>query len=173
MIYGLLFRAASADALGGGRRPKHLGAEIGFLAVLHTWGQNLMHHPHLHCVVPAGGICTGRPALDRRRAGFLLAGAGAQSGVSRQVHRLVKQAHDRGELVFHGRLAAWQTGDCSSGYWTKRCGHDWVVYAKPPFGGPQQVLKYLARYTHRVAISNRGSRRSMANGVVPLERLRR
>jgi len=155
VIYGLLLQAAAQTLLEVAANPKHLGAEIGFLAVLHTWGQNLMHHPHVHCVVPAGGIAHDGSRWVRCRKGFFLS-VRVLSRVFRGkfIHRL-KQAAARGDLTFHGQLAELAQADHFERLLDHAVRHDWVVYAKRPFGGPQQVLKYLARYTHRVAISNR------------------
>ena len=148
IVYGLLMQAAAETLLEVAADPKHLGAEIGFLSVLHTWGQNLLHHPHVHCVVPAGGIAPDGRRWVRCRKGFFL----PVSVLSR---------------VFRGKFIAGLKQACTGGRLTPPAGvsferlldqvvrHDWVVYAKRPFGGPKQVLKYLARYTHRVAISNR------------------
>ena len=144
-----------------GHRAFHLGAGlrqpavVGVLMVLHTWGQNLHHHPHVHCVVSGGGLsCDQHGIMDASPtwrcvpARLLLAGARAEPGVSRQVPGRTACRRRRGQLP--GRT--WPQRRAPGG---RRCTRkDWVVYAKPPFGGPAQVLKYLARYTHRVAISN-------------------
>lgn len=154
LCYDLLFRAAAETLRTIAADPRHLGAEIGFLAVLHTWSQKLLHHPHVHCVVPGGGFSGGRERWIACRRDFFL----PVRVLSRLFRRLYLQgleaAQSASDLQFHGQLehlrdaAAW-----------KKTVHEarakeWVVYAKPPFGGPTQVLKYLARYTHRVAISN-------------------
>jgi hypothetical protein len=154
IVYAILFRAAAETLRTVAADPKHLGAEIGVVAVLHTWGQNLHHHPHVHCVVPGGG-----PSLDGARwigcrPGFFL----PVRVLSRLFRRLflagLRSAFEAGELGFFGSLA----GLAELADFTQRLGGlrrmEWVVYAKPPFGGPQQVLAYLGRYTHRVAISN-------------------
>jgi Putative transposase/Transposase zinc-binding domain len=155
VIYGLLLQAAAQTLLEVAANPKHLGAEIGFLAVLHTWGQNLMHHPHVHCVVPAGGIAPDGLRWIRCRNDFFLP-VRVLSRVFRGMFISgLKQAAARGELVFHGRLEQLAHADHFERLLDHAVRHDWVVYAKRPFGGPRQVLKYLARYTHRVAISNR------------------
>jgi hypothetical protein len=135
--------------------PKHLGAEIGFLAVLHTWGQNLQHHPHVHCVVPGGGLAPDGSRWVACRRGFFLPVRVLSRVFRGKFLARLRAAFDRGKLSFHGQLAAL----ADPGEFRRRlaavAGTEWVVYAKPPFGGPDQVLKYLARYTHRVAISNR------------------
>lgn len=153
-IYAILFKAAAETLRRIAADPKHLGAEIGVVAVLHTWGQNLHHHPHIHCVVPGGG-----PSLDQTRwiacrPGFFL----PVRVLSRLFRRLflegLQTAFDSGGLSFFGDLA--QLAEPAAFGWRlaelRRV--EWVVYAKPPFGGPEQVLAYLGRYTHRVAIAN-------------------
>jgi hypothetical protein len=153
-VYGLLFKAA-ADALTTiAADPNHLGADIGFIGVLHTWGQNLDHHPHVHCIVPAGGISPDGQAWVRCRPNFFL----PVRVLSRLFRRLfterLKALHDAGELQFFGNLARLATARAFSAYLAPLRKCEWVVYAKRPFAGPGQVLSYLARYTHRVAISN-------------------
>ena len=155
LCYGLLFRAAARTLRTIAADPKHLGAQIGFLAVLHTWSQNLLHHPHVHCVVPGGGISPDRERWIACRANFFL----PVRVLSRLFRRLYVQglqdAFAKGDVELHGRLEELRQASA----WTRTLAQvrrkEWVVYAKPPFGGPVQVLKYLARYTHRVAISNR------------------
>jgi hypothetical protein len=153
-VYGLLFKAA-ADALTTiAADPKHLGADIGFIGVLHTWGQNLDHHPHVHCIVPAGGISPDGEEWMRCRPNFFL----PVRVLSRLFRRLFTERlvalHGAGELQFFGHLARLTTAGAFSAYLAPLRKREWVVYAKRPFGGPGQVLSYLARYTHRVAISN-------------------
>jgi hypothetical protein len=152
VVYHLLFRAASATLREVAADPRHLGAEVGVLAVLHTWGQDLRHHPHLHCVVTGGGLACdarGRPAALPRwvscRPGFFLPVRVLGRLFRGKFLALLRQAFEAGRLAAPGALAAWL------GPLYRK---EWVVYAKPPFGGPAVVLKYLARYTHRVAISN-------------------
>jgi hypothetical protein len=154
LVYGALFQASAQSLLQLARDPQHLGADIGFLAVLHTWGQNLHLHPHIHCVVPGGGISPGGDRWMCCRPGFFLPVRPLARLFRGKFLAMLQRGYDRGLLGFHGQQqnladpqafhalmqACWQT--------------EWVVYAKPPFGGPAQVLKYLARYTHRVAISN-------------------
>jgi hypothetical protein len=153
LIYGMLFRATASTLRTIGRDPRHLGAETGFLAVLHTWGQTLEHHAHLHCVVPGGGI-GGDGSWIAARPNFFLPVRVLSRYFRRAFLRLLRAAYHEKKLRCrgsHARLA----DPAEWGPWLREleC-RDWVVYAKPPFGGPQQVLKYLARYTHRVAISN-------------------
>lgn len=154
VMYEALFRASAETLQEIAADQKHLGAKIGFLSVLHTWGQNLLHHPHIHCVVPGGGLAADEGRWVSCRANFFLP-VRVLSRVFRgkYVARL-REAYRRGELSFHGELARHSSPE-AFGAWLRRAYlTDWVVYAKPPFGGPEQVLKYLARYTHRVAISN-------------------
>lgn len=134
--------------------PKHLGARIGFLAVLHTWGQNLLHHPHIHCVVPGGGLSLDGPRWVSCRPGFFL-----PVKVPRRVFRgkfleRLRHAFDRRELSFFGALQGLAEPKAFDGWLRRATGGEWVVYVKPPMGGPKHVLEYLARYTHRTAISN-------------------
>jgi hypothetical protein len=155
VVYGLLFRAVAETLEQIAADPKHLGAEIGFLAILHTWGQNLQHHPHVHCVVPGGGLSLDGSRWISGRPGYLF-----PVEVLSQVFRgkflaLLRAAFDRGKLSFHGKLASLAVPGEFQRRLSASVQTPWVVHAKPPWGGPQQVLKYLARYTHRVAISNR------------------
>jgi hypothetical protein len=161
LMYDLLFRTAAATLRQVAANPKHLGAQIGVLLVLHTWGQNLHHHPHVHGVCTGGGLsCDERGCLDPSptwracRPGFFLPVRVLSRLVRGQYLAMLRAAFDRGELLFPGRLAPLASKVAFAGWLSARYAQDWVVYAKPPFGGPEQVLKYLARYTHRVAISN-------------------
>ncbi len=134
--------------------PKHLGAEIGFIAVLHTWGQSLSHHPHLHCVVPGGGLSADGSRWVACRAGFFLPVRVLSRLFRRLFLQYLREAFEHQELHFCNGLAALQDSTAFAKYLAPLAKAEWVVYAKPPFGGPQQVLEYLGRYTHRVAISN-------------------
>lgn len=155
LLYGLLFRAASQTLLTIARDEKHLGARIGFSAVLHTWGQTLLHHPHLHCVVPAGGLSPDERRWIPAREGFFLP-VRVLSRLFRQKYLAsLGQAYRDGQLLLTGRLEGLAQGSAWRAFLEPLRRIDWVVYAKSPFGSPAQVLKYLARYTHRVAISNR------------------
>jgi hypothetical protein len=152
-VYPILFRAVSATLLTIARDPQHLGAEIGFFAVLHTWGQNLHLHPHLHCVVPGGGLSPdGR--WKASLPGFFL----PVRVLSRLFRRLfleaLEKAYADGELRFFSDLEPLHDASAFAQYLAPLRQAEWVVYAKPPFGGPPQVIEYLGRYTHRVAISN-------------------
>jgi hypothetical protein len=154
LVYGILFRAAAETLRTIAADPKHLGAEIGFIAILHTWGQNLLHHPHLHCVVPGGGPSPDGTRWVECRPGFFL----PVRVLSRLFRRLflqqLQQAFDNDKLQFFNSLAALKDRVAFAKYLAPATHAEWVVYAKPPFGGPEQVLQYLGRYTHRVAISN-------------------
>jgi hypothetical protein len=155
LLYGLLFEAAHQTLKEVAANPSHLGAhDVGVLAVLHTWGQNLMHHPHLHCVVSGGGMSEdGARWISARRHYFLP--VRVLSRVFRnRYRRLLVQAYDRGEIQFHGRLRELAAPAAFHRWLAAATAGEWVVYAKRPFGGPETVLKYLARYTHRVAIAN-------------------
>lgn len=154
VVYGILFRATAETLRTIAADPKHLGAEIGFFAVLHTWGQNLLHHPHLHCVVAGGGLSPDGSRWISCRPGFFL----AVRVLSRLFRRLfleeLQKAFDSGKLQFFNSLETLQQPQEFARYLAPVRKKEWVVYAKPPFAGPQQVLGYLGRYTHRVAISN-------------------
>ncbi len=155
VLYDLLFRAAAETLQEVAATPKHLGAKIGFLAVLHTWGQNLLHHPHLHCVVPGGGLSPdGSHWIACRKEDFLLPVKVLSTVFRGKFLAYLKRAFAEGQLSFHGRLAELRQTEAFQRLLSACYGTKWVVYARPPFGGPEQVLKYLARYTHRVAISN-------------------
>ena len=154
VVYAILFRSAAETLATIAADPKHLGAQLGVTAVLHTWGQTLQHHPHVHCVVPGGG-----PSLDSTRwiacrPGFFL----PVRVLSRLFRRLFLQglenAFNAGKLGFFGNLAGLADPAAFISRLDQLRQIDWVVYAKPPFGGPKQVLAYLGRYTHRVAIAN-------------------
>ena len=153
-VYALLFKAAAETLLTIAADPKHLGADIGVTAVLHTWGQTLDHHPHLHCIVPGGGLSPdGQHWISCRRGFFLPVRV-----LSRLFRRLfldgLRAAHQAGELSFFTNLADLKDRRAFDRYLAPLRRSEWVVYAKRPFAGPRQVLAYLARYTHRVAISN-------------------
>jgi hypothetical protein len=154
VVYAILFRAASETLLRIAADPKQLGAQIGFLAVLHTWGQNLHHHPHLHCVVPGGGIALDHSRWISCRQHFLLPVKVLSRLFRAKFASYLKRAFQQGKLRFHGKLEPLGKKQNFFTWLDETTRSEWVVYAKPPFGGPQQVLKYLARYTHRVAISN-------------------
>jgi hypothetical protein len=154
-FYHLLFTASAATLREVGADPKHLGAEIGILSILHTWGQNLLAHPHIHCVVPAGGIS---PHHNRwvppRYPRFFLPVEVLSSVFRGKLIAGLKRLHRRKKLRCTGPCAALADEKQFRQLLRRLHQHHWVVYAKPAFGGPRQVLRYLGRYTHRVAISN-------------------
>jgi hypothetical protein len=154
VIYGLLFQAAAETLLTIAADPKHLGARIGLTMVLHTWGSALTHHPHVHCIVPGGGISLDGERWVACRRGFFL----PVRVLSRLFRRLFCEklagAHRAGKLKFFGEHATLSDGQSFSDWLAPLHKIDWVVYAKRPFAGPQAVLAYLSRYTHRVAIAN-------------------
>ena len=168
-IYGILFRAAAATLLETALDPRLLGASIGFLAVLHTWGQNLHLHPHLHCVVPGGGISLdGSRWIGCRKSSFFLPVRVLSHRFRKAFLRSLKRAFRKGVLRFAGELASLTEPAAFRALCDHTAAIDWVVHVKPPFGGPRRVLKYLARYTHRVAISNHRLR-ALENGRVSFE----
>ena len=154
VVYDILFRAASETLRTIAADPKHLGAEIGFLGVLHTWGQNLTHHPHLHFLVPGGGIAPDGQSWIACRPGFFL----PVRVLSRMFRGLflhyLEKAFAAGELNFFSAHRHLHEPAAFRRYLTPAWKAEWVVYAKRPFAGPAQVLDYVGRYTHRVAISN-------------------
>jgi hypothetical protein len=153
-VYTILFRTVAETLRKLAADPRHLGAEIGFIALLHSWGQNLHYHPHIHCIVPGGGLSLDQSRWVACRQSFFL----PVKVLSRLFRRLfleeLKQAYDLGQLRFFGDIA--DLADPVAFNRTLKAARriDWVVYAKPPFAGPRQVLAYLGRYTHRIAISN-------------------
>jgi len=153
-VYDILFRAAAETLRTIAADPAHLGAEIGFLAILHTWGQNLLHHPHLHCVVPGGGLSPDGTRWVARRRGFFL----PVRVLSRLFRRLflayLEKAFLSGKLAFFSSLQQLRDRAAFRRHLAPVRAAKWVVYGKPPFAGPQQVLDYVGRYTHRIAISN-------------------
>jgi hypothetical protein len=153
-VYGILFRAAAETLITIAADPKHLGARVGFFAVLHTWGQNLLHHPHLHCVVAGGGLSPDGTQWISCRPGFFLPVPVLSPLFRRLFLGYLQQAFDAGELQFFSSLEPLRERDAFLRYLAPIRYAPWVVYAKPPFAGPEQVLEYVGRYTHRVAISN-------------------
>jgi hypothetical protein len=155
VIYNLLFKASAETLITIAADPKHLGARVGILSVLHTWGSALTHHPHVHMIVPGGGISFDGNTWVSCRPGFFL----PVRVLSRLFRRLfldkLVAAHVAGELQFFGNHAPLTNAQAFAAYLAPLRNIEWVVYSKRPFGGPEEVLRYLARYTHRVAISNR------------------
>jgi hypothetical protein len=154
LIYNLLFHSSAETLLEVARDPRHLGAEIGFFSVLHSWNQRLQFHPHIHCVIAAGGLAPDHSSWISARHSFFL-----PIGVLSRVFRGkfvagLRNAFQRGELQFHGSLLPLAQPRTFAAWLRVLFRHHWVVYSKRPFGGPQHVLRYLGAYTHRVAISN-------------------
>jgi len=153
-VYAILFRAVAETLRRLAADPRHLGAELGFIAVLHSWGQNLHYHPHIHCIVPGGGLSFDQTRWVACRRNFFL----PVRVLSRLFRRLfldyLKQAHDEGQLQFFGGIASLADPAAFTRMIREARRVNWIVYAKPPFAGPQQVLAYLGRYTHRIAIAN-------------------
>jgi hypothetical protein len=154
ILYDLLFRTSAETLLEVARDPQHLGAEIGFFSVLHTWSQKLELHPHVHCVVPAGGLSAGRIGWIKPRYDFFLPVEVLSRVFRGKFHEALKRAFHDGKLTFHGDLQLLAPPKTFAAWLRPLFRKDWVVYAKRPFGGPEYVLSYLGRYTHRVAISN-------------------
>jgi hypothetical protein len=153
LLYDLLFKAASQTMLTIAADPKHLGARIGITAVLHTWGSAMTHHPHIHMIVPGGGI-TPDGQWKSSRPAFLLPVRVLGALFRRLFITRLMELHDRGQLAFFGSMAHLADRGAFRRYLAPARKKRWVVYAKPPFAGPEAVLAYLSRYTHRVAISN-------------------
>jgi len=153
-VYDILFRATAETLLTIAGDPQHLGAGIGFFAILHTWGQNLLHHPHLHCVVPGGGLSSDHERWISCLPGFFLPVAVLSQLFRRLFLEHLEDAFYRKQLLFPGSIEPLQNAFAFADLLRSHEERDWVVYAKPPFGGPQRALEYLGRYTHRVAISN-------------------
>jgi hypothetical protein len=154
LLYGLLLGCAAETLQDVARDPHLFGADIGLFTVLHTWGQNLLHHPHAHCVVPGGGLSVDRERWVHSRKNFFLPIAVLRKRFRGKFLTKLQEAYRAGELTLAGRLTSLQQPENFAHYLKPLWKQKWVVYAKPPFGGPEQVLKYLARYTHRVAIAN-------------------
>ena len=154
IMYNLLFRSASETLVELADNPKHLGARIGFIAILHTWGQNLMDHPHVHCVVTGGGLSSDKTHWVSSRKGFFIPVRVMSALFRGKFLAFLKEAFGSGELIFPGGISHLKdTGDFE--IFRKRLYHKkWIVYCKPPFAGVNGVLQYLGRYTHRIAISN-------------------
>src|ERR1700758_4153855 len=153
-IYSLLLRASAETLLEVARDPRHLGAEIGFFSVLHTWSQKLSLHPHVHCVIPAGGLSPDHTRWIKSPSRFFLSIQGLRRVFRGKFVAGLKQAFLDGQHSFHGDLALLLQPKTFAAWLRLLFRKDWVVYAKRPFGGPEYVLQYLGRYTHRVAISN-------------------
>jgi hypothetical protein len=153
-VYSLLFRASAETLLAVARDPRHLGAEIGFFSVLHTWNQKLLHHPHVHCVVPAGGLAPDHTRWIAAPTGFFLPVKVLSRVFRGKFVAGLRELHATGRLEFHGGLAPLQSPPAFAAMLRSLFRSDWVVYSKRPFGGAEHALRYLGCYTHRVAISN-------------------
>ncbi|MBV9308789.1 MAG: IS91 family transposase [Acidobacteriaceae bacterium] len=166
VVYNLLFRAASQTLLTIAADPKRLGARLGFLAVLHTWDQKLLAHPHLHCLVPAGGLAFDQTRwIPCRHPHFFLPVKVLAAKFRGQFLALLRRAHQRGQLSLSGSLLPLQERKTFARFAWNLKQKDWVVYAKKPLAGPQHVIRYLAHYPHRVAIAN-GRLLRLENGQV-------
>jgi predicted Zn-ribbon and HTH transcriptional regulator len=154
LLYDLLFRASAETLLEVAAHPQRLGAELGFLSVLHTWGQTLQHHPHVHCVIPAGGLSPDRKRWIPARRDFFLPVPVLRKVFRGKFTHGLKRLWREKRLCLPGALKALKQEKAFRTFLRSLHRKKWVVYAKPPFGGPAHVLQYLARYTHRVAISN-------------------
>ena len=147
VVYDLLFRTSAETLLEVARDPQHLGAEIGFFSVLHTWSQKLELHPHVHCVVPAGGLSVDHTRWIKPRYDFFLPVKVLSRVFRGKFHEGLKRAFENGQLNFHGDLKLLAQAKIFAAWLRPLFRKDWVVYAKPPFGGPEYVLRYLGRYT--------------------------
>jgi len=165
VVYGILFKAAAEATLTIAADPKHLGAKVGITTVLHTWGSAMTHHPHIHMIVPGGGLSADGSRWVSCRPAFFL----SVRVLSRLFRRLflgaLAAAHAEGRLAFFGDREELTETRAFAAFLKRQRRAEWVVYAKAPFGGPEAVLAYLARYTHRVAISNRRLIKADADGV--------
>jgi Putative transposase/Transposase zinc-binding domain len=165
LIYSLLFHASAETLLEIAGNPRHLGAEIGFFSVLHTWDQRLQHHPHVHCVVAAGGLAPDHTRWISSHQSFFLPVKVLSRVFRGKFVAALKAAFLDSRLEFHGQLAPIAEPKIFASWLRILFRKDWVVYSKPPFGGPEHVLRYLGAYTHRVAISNHRLL-ALADGVV-------
>jgi hypothetical protein len=154
VLYTLLFQAAAATLAAFGDDPRHLGGELGIVAILHTWGQTLGQHLHLHCVVTGGALTRDGSRWCPAKPGFLFPVRALAEVFRGKYLTGLRRAFARGELRFAGSVAGLQDPPAFAAFLATLRAHDWVVYAKVPFAGPAQVLEYLGRYTHRVALSN-------------------
>jgi hypothetical protein len=154
LLFGLLFNASAATLLEVAADPTRLGCEVGFLSILHTWGQTLQRHPHIHCVVPGGGLSLDHSRWIRSPPHFFLPVRVLSRVFRGKFVAGLRQAFHSNQLAFHGALQPLANEKAFAAFLRTLFREEWVVYAKAPFGGPEHVLQYLARYTHRVAISN-------------------
>jgi Putative transposase/Transposase zinc-binding domain len=154
VMYNLLFQASAETLLEIARDPRHLGAEIGFFSVLHTWNQRLQHHPHIHCVLASGGLAPDHSRWIPSQPSFFLPIKVLSRVFRGKFVAGLRTAFRQSKLQFHGHLIPLAQPRTFASWLRLLFRHDWVVYAKPPFGGPEHALRYLGNYTHRVAISN-------------------
>ncbi len=153
-VYSILFKAASETLLELGKDPKHLGAQVGFTAILHTWGQNLLDHPHLHCVVPGGGLSLDGDRWISARKDFFIPVKVMSRLFRGKFLDYLKKDYANGDLNMVGTIQLLRNPHSFNDLLSKLYKKEWVVYCKPPFGSPEHVIEYLGRYTHRIAISN-------------------
>jgi len=154
VMYDLLFRSVSETLIELADDQNHLGAKIGVISILHTWGQNLMDHPHIHCIVTGGGLSPDGSRWVSCRKGFFLPVRVLSALFRGKFLDLLKRCFTSHDLVFSGRISHLKEPETFESFRTRFYHKKWVVYCKPPFGGPEGVLKYIGRYTHRIAISN-------------------
>jgi len=154
VVYGILFRAASESLKELTEDPKHLGAEVGFIAILHTWSQTLMDHPHIHCIATGGGLSRDGKKWRSCKKGFFIPVKVISRLFRGKFLAYLKEAREKGNLVFPGDIACLEKEQSFKAMLDELYAQEWVVYCKPPFHNAQAVMEYLARYTHRVAISN-------------------
>jgi len=154
VIYNILFKSASETLTELSRDPKHLGAQIGFISILHTWGQNLMDHPHIHCIVTGGGLSLDSKRWVSCRKGFFLSVRVLSRLFKGKFLSYLKRSYQSEELKFPGNIAKLQDAEQFAAFLKDLYAREWVVYCKPPFKSPEMVLQYLGRYTHRIAIGN-------------------
>jgi hypothetical protein len=164
-VYDMLFKAAAEAVLTIAADPRHLGARVGITAVLHTWGSAMTHHPHIHMIVPVGGLSADGTRWIASRRGFFLPVQVLSRLFRRLLLSLLAAAHAEGRLAFFGALETLAVPRAFAAFVKRQRRVEWVTYAKAPFAGPKQVLAYLALYTHRIAISNRLLIRADADGV--------
>ncbi len=167
LIYSLLFRLSAETLIEVARNPKRLGAEIGFFTVLHTWSQKMQHHPHVHCVAPAGGLSLDHRRWVRPRHRFFLPEKVLGLVFRAKLTAALEDAFAQGKIGFHGQLKHLAEPKAFHAFIRQMFRHEWVAHCKRPFGGPEYVLRYLGHYTHRVAISNRRLV-SFTNGEITL-----
>ena len=165
VVYDLLFKASAETTLTIAADPKHLGARIGFISVLHTWGSALVHHPHVHMIVPGGGFSPDGSKWIACRPRYFLTAKVLSALFRRLFLEMLLAAHEAGRLQFFGAHVTLADKTAFRAYLRRLRSIKWIVYAKEPFAGPKQVLRYLSRYTHRVAISNRRLIAADKNGV--------